>query len=68
VVADNYPVSAKLYLQNYDHIKVNLTGQITSYSRKLKCEFQEEQLIRLKDLFSLQKDICGYLGVTEIPF
>jgi hypothetical protein len=36
--------------------------------QSLQCTWQEEQLIRLKDLFYLQRDMCRMLGVEEKLF
>jgi 4-hydroxy-tetrahydrodipicolinate synthase len=63
VVADNYPASAKIYLSSYGP-KDGHT--ITPFCRQAQYTFQEEQLIRLKDLFLLQKDLCESIGITEV--
>jgi len=65
VVADCYPGSAKLYLAEYGEKNGHL---MSSFCRKSKFSFQEEQLIRIKDLYLLQKDMCKLLGIEEVPF
>lgn len=65
VVAENYPGSAKLYLAAYGEKDGHM---IAPTCRKAKYTWEEEQLIRIKELFHLQRDTCESLGITEIKF
>jgi hypothetical protein len=67
-VADQYPVSAKLYLAEYGVGEDDSSPIITAFSRKLKCTWAEEQRIRLRDLFLLQRDMCRFVGLEEKRF
>jgi 4-hydroxy-tetrahydrodipicolinate synthase len=65
VVAESYPAGAKVYLSHYGPKDGH---SITPVCRICPYKLPEDQHIRFKELFILQREMCKILGVTEVEF